>query len=275
MPTKDQKPQKQKRSNLNSPQLALMVSLIAALFSTACGPSKSALPTSSTTQGSRLPSTPPTNGNAAVADCNGATNASLEMEFQLSSYYIPGTGQASMDLIRMNFSQIPGKIITSDTHYIQLYRWYEDTPGQRVLNPAPVKFYFQSRTTGKLINSDDPQDKISKAIIQNMIVMEKDRGGAAGVSLNNFFQAYVILLTAMDIQFDAMTTALYNTDKGTAAIGWQDALIPGFHSNPNTYAASHAAPSLQQLHPNWASRQSNLSEQDYFNNTEKFCQKFL
>lgn len=242
-----------------------------------CGSSKSSVVKSNSNElTSRIPDADlDANPNALIADCNGAKNESMGLEIQLSSYYIPGSNQIASDLIRMHMSQIPSQIVNSDSYYLQLFRWYEDVPGQRNLNSKPVEFYFQSKVTGKLINESKPQDKISKAVIQNMIVEAKALGSGSGITLSNFFQAHIVLLTGIELQYDALTLALYNAEQGSAATSWQEILIPSFYANPTTYASTHPSSALQQLHPNWPYQQSGWSEQDYFSQTEKFCQSFL
>lgn len=248
--------------------------LFIALSLSSCGSSKSTLATSSQTTGT-TDSTSIADSNSLIADCNGMTNESLGLEFQLSSYYIPGTGKIAADLIRMNFSQLPSAVTTAEGQYLQIFRWYEDTPGQRNLNSSPVQFYFQSKITGKLINESEPQDRLSKAVIQNMIVLGKANGSSTGSSLTNFLQNHILILKDIALQYDALSVAVYDSGQGTSAIGWQDILIPSFYSNPATYASTHSATSLQQLHPNWNYQQYGWTEQDYFANTEKFCQKFF
>ncbi len=263
--------------NLNKQKhsLSLLVcSLFLFVILSACGKSKSSVSTNSTNS-SRITDSSIITANTLVADCSGGTQSSLGLDVQLSSYYNPGTNIIQPNIIKMKLSQVPSGLTTSENVYLQFFRWYEDVPGQRVLNANPVKFYFQSKINGSFLNSSDPQDRISKAVIQNMIIAAKNNGIGDGLSVSNFLDNHLIILTEMDLQYDALSISVYNTTQGTAAQGWLDVLIPQFVSNPNTYAATHAASSLQQIHPNWAQRALNWSEQDYYNQTEKFCQKFL
>ena len=237
-----------------------------------CGASKQGA-SNSTDLGSRLPIDTGIEPDGPVADCSGAKDTELNLDFQVSSYYMPGTNQVALDIIKMHFSDYPDEIITTDSHYIQLYRWYEDTPGQRISNPTPVQFYFQRKDTGNIINSDDPQSKLSKAVIQNMIVASG--GGNEGITVNNFFDAHILILTGMDLQYDAMSVAIYDHNQGTNAQGWVDVLLPAFYANPSDYIATHSATSLQMIHPNYAYRSGGYTDNDYLNFTNQFCQMFL
>lgn len=101
------------------------------------------------------------------------------------------------------------------------------------------------------------------------------QGSNSGITLNNFFDAHILILVGMDLQYDAMSVALYDHTQGADSIGWVDVLLPAFYANPNDYIATHSAVSLQQLHPNYNYRNGGYSDQDYMNFTDNFCREFL
>ena len=248
----------------------LVLTFVAASL-VSCGASKQGAGSSDLS--SRLPIDTNIDPDGPIADCSGAKDTSIDLEFQVSSYYMPGTNQVAIDILKMHFSDIPDEIITTDSHYIQLYRWYEDTPGQRVSNPTPVQFYFQRKDTGAIINNEDPQNKLSKAIIQNMIV--ESGAGSEGITVTNFFDAHILILTGMDLQFDAMSVAIYDHNQGSSAQAWLDVLLPAFYANPNDYITTHSATSLQVLHPNYNYRNGGYTDNDYLTFTDKYCEMFL
>lgn len=256
----------------NHQLLQVLVLAVLAMGLVSCGASKTNVAGNSDWS-SRLPTDTPSTPEGPIADCSGASNTSLGLTFEVSSYYMPTTQQPALDILRLHFSDYPDAITSTETTYIQMYRWSEDTPGQRITNPTPVQFYFQSKSSGHFVNQGEPADRISRAVIQNMIV--KLGGSKSGITPTNFFDHHILILIGMDLQFDAMSVAVYDQAKGSSAIGWQDVLLPAFLANPNDYNASHSALSLQQLHPNYDYRNGGYSSDDYLAFTDRFCQEFM
>lgn len=231
-----------------------------------CGPSK-------VTHGdlnSRGGETPVPNPNYLMAECNRIEINAPSVRGQISTYY--SGGQLVTTYLNVNLTTIPSQVLTTDTYYLQLYRWSERTSGQPSVNQVPVTMYFVMKTSGSVSNPSG-SNKISKSVLQSII--SSGSLGNYGVSLSNFFERHYVVLTGMDLSYDAVKVALYNSASGTAAISTGDVLLPAFYSNPNVYIAANPVPSLYQLHPNYSYRSANASENDYFAMTEQICAGFF
>ena len=241
------------------------------LFLISCQPASPKAP-SSLDQSSRIDSTDreDENLNGPIADCNMFQKTSLPLKGYLSTYFVSADA-IIINLIRLTLDQVPSGIETNDQEYIQFFRWKNSPSEGRVTDPSPIEFYFESRTTGAILNLDDPATTISRATLQNMVNKSKD----SGVNINNFLDSHIIVLSKIEAQWDALLIATYDTSKGSSATGYAEALFPAFWANPNTYALSHPSPSLQQLHPMHQYRTSGLTDAEFLAATDQFCAQML
>lgn len=249
---------------MKNKMLALALSLATL---SACGPSKV---TKSTDLSSRGGETPVPAPNYRMAECNRIEIPSPAITGQISTYYNVGTLVPTY--LNMNLTSVPAEIATSNTHYIQLYRWYERTAGQPVVNSTPVTMYFVQKNTG-LVSNPNGSTKISKQILEQII--NEKKLSTSGVTVANFFQRHFVVLTGMDLVYDAVKFAYYNSAVGANAIASGDVLLPAFYSNPNVYIGANPIPSLYTLHPNYNYRTSGLTENDYFAMIEQICAGFF
>ena len=159
------------------------------------------------------------------------------------------------------------------SNFIQIFRWSE-TNGTRSYNNTAVSFVAQLKSTGEYLNNGAPWDRISKANIDSIITAKNL--GAQGITAANFNTYVSFVLVGMDVQYQAMTIAFYDsTVAGAAAYNSIDVLLPSFDANPNTYASARSANSvLPALHPNWAARNNGLSNQQYKEATAAYCAQF-
>lgn len=210
-------------------------------------------------------------GAKAYADCGSFQSTTLASAGVVSTF-VSGTSYIQ-DLIRLKLTQLNSTVYTSDQDYIQIYRW-TDSNGTRSYNTTAAPIVVQLKSSGEYLNNGAPWDRISKANIDNMIAGKNL--GAQGITAANFAANVIFILQGMDIQYQAMTLAFYNsTVTGTAAYNSIDVLLPSFDANPNSYAAARPANSLlPALHPNWAARSSGMTNQQYKSATAAYCLQF-
>ncbi len=243
---------------------ALKITLILVMgFSLiACGASK--VPVKNGSQASQ------NTGAKLYADCGGFQKTSVATQgavgtFLNGSSYVP-------DLIRLKLTQLNANV-TGGSEYIQIFRWQESN-GTRAFNNTPVSIVVQLKSTGAYLNNTAPWERISKANIEAII--SSSSLSAQGITPANFISNVNFILAGMDVQYQAMSLAFYNSSTtGTAAYDSVDVLLPSFDANPNTYAATRSANSpLLALHPNWAARSYGLSNQQYKDATDVYCAQF-
>ena len=91
------------------------------------------------------------------------------------------------------------------------------------------------------------------------------------VPLEKIFDRVIIVLTGLDLQYDAIAFALYDTSVSTMASATGDVLLPAFYANPNTYKNANPNSILYTLHPNYSIASSNASEGDYKQAVDSIC----
>lgn len=241
--------------------LKITLILMMGLSLIACGASK--VPVKNGSQASN-------SGVKLYADCGGFQKTSVSTQgavgtFMNGTNYIP-------DLIRLKLVELNANVL-SGTEYIQIFRWKE-TNGTRTFNNTPVSIVAQLKSTGAYLNNSAPWERISKANIE--AVISSNSLSSQGITVANFMSNVSFVLAGMDVQYQAMSLAFYNSSTaGTAAYDSIDVLLPSFDANPNTYAATRSASSpLLAIHPNWAARTYGLSNQQYKDATDVYCAQF-
>jgi hypothetical protein len=207
--------------------------------------------------------------NYLLGECNRINMPQLSLTGQIGTYYNPISMQLSSDQLTLNLTSVPADIYTSTTLQYKFYRWLERTTGQKQLNTLPVRFQFFDKLTGTK-TPNNGVDNLSKATIN----AARDSFGSSwlNVKTNEFFQRTMLLLTGVDMQYDAITIAMYDTSSGqNYAVAQSDLLLPPFYSNPNIYKQITPLPDLYNLHPNITLLGSNSSENDYHKLIEDIC----
>ena len=242
--------------------LKVTLILLMGLSLMACGASKVAVKNGSQSSNN--------SGAKLYADCGGFQKSSVGTQGAVATFlngnsYVP-------DLIRLKITQLNANV-TGGSEYIQIFRWQENN-GSRTFNNTPVAIVVQLKSTGAYLNNSAPWERISKANIDAMI--SANNLSAQGITAANFISYVSFVLADMDVQYQAMSLAFYNSSTaGTAAYDSVDVLLPSFDANPNTYAATRTANSpLLALHPNWAARSYGLSNQQYKDATDVYCAQF-
>lgn len=241
-------------------------SLALGLFNN-CGASKSG---GSSDQASRADITgPSTNGSNEryLSDCNQIPSNSMNLEGPISTFIDAQTNQYVNDVLRLRLNKTPLELISTSSHYLQFFRWKEQTAGARQYNGAPVEMYFQLVNTGEWVQ-DEPVTVLSRATIQKLI-----EDNNLGMPPEDFFNGVVIALDGMDLEWDAMTIALYDDSRGTEAINQVDLLLPAFAADPNRYAIDHV-PNLANLHPLNVYKNNGMSEAQLYEASRSLCSGF-
>lgn len=250
-------------------QFTLLLAL--ALLLMGCGAKKN-LSQGSMDLSSRLDANNPGSTDPGLlAECSAIPeNNAVNMKGVVSLFY--HNQSVLNEWIRFKLNRVPTGITASNSQYFQLYRWGIDSSGKKVTDDGQaIPIYFQLKGTGEYLNTS-PEKTVSRNTIQRIITDKKL--GDRGINTTNFFQAVILVLGDMDLKYDAMRIALYDSNKGTGVQAHADVLLPAFAANPNTYAQIQPNINLQKIHPNYALRQSALSDQQYWAATETLCHLF-
>lgn len=240
--------------------LLLAVGLGLALVLSACGANetkKSDLPSRGTDRVS----------HGKLAECSQIVSNSSNITGQISTYY--DNGSLITNYIYMNLTGVPAELLSSSEDYLSIYRWSERLETGRNENTIPVRMHFINKLTGQVSNSQ-AVDRISGSVFQTII--QNQQLNVIGITPTNFLEQHYVLLTGMEIQWDAMTLAHYQNGQ---VAGAAHALLPAFSADPNVYAQNNPSPNLQALHPNHSYRNSGATESDFFSLTEQYCAAFL
>jgi hypothetical protein len=229
----------------------------------ACGASKTS--TSSPSRGN-VPNTP--GGSYKLGECNRVNVPAMNLTGQVGTYYDPLTRKYRSDFINLNIATIPQEIFTQSTQLIQIFRWSERVPGQRVTNQVPVRLFFVDKLNGTS-TQNSTVDRLSKATLEQA----KQTFGTtwSNVTLAQFFERAMVVITGVDLDYDAITLAFYNTSLSQNVISQGDVLLPPFILDPNLYLRTVKATSLQVLHPLYNMIGYNASESDYISSIDDIC----
>lgn len=242
----------------------VIVLLFIGLLLMGCGASKVNNTTSSS-------NSPISLGPKLYADCGGFQKASTGTQGVVSTF-VSG-GNYVQDLIKLKFTQINSNVVTNANNYIQIFRWSESN-GTRQANPTPVYIVAVLKSTNAYLNNGAAAwDRISKANIESLITAQDL--GKQGIDASNFMANVYFVIAGMDVQYQGMSLAFFDTSVGSASTDYIDVLLPAYDANPNTYASSKpAGSSLPALHPNWTLRGSGMTNQQFKDATAVYCQQF-
>ena len=190
-----------------------------------------------------------------------------------STYYSAITTEYISDYVRLYLSRRPSVLSSSDTHYLRMRLWREDTPGQRIYNPHPAHMFFVSRINGATLQFNNQVDSLSKSVIENII--SENSLSSLGVTTANFFDHHLIILTGVSFDYDVLQIALFDTTNTEAPpVSWIETLIPAFYADPNDYNAFHESPALQHLHPYYEQRNNGWTRDQYQSHAQRICEGF-
>ncbi len=203
-----------------------------------------------------------------LGECNKINITSMDFTGQVGTYYDPMTRAFVSNKLNLNITAVPDSIFSSSKTKIRFFRWSKRTSGARVVNQVPVKFYFADKQNG---GTSLPEiiDTISQASLNTI---KKNLGSTwLNVPLESIFSRVMIVLTGVEMDYDAMTVAFYDSEQSTSAVSTGNVLLPAFYSNPNTYSTHNPYEELYSLHPNYSTKTSNASESDYRIAIETIC----
>jgi hypothetical protein len=87
---------------------------------------------------------------------------------------------------------------------------------------------------------------------------------------SNFFSRVTIILTGLELSYDALMINTYDSSIGTAAQTSVKALLPAFAADPNLYKETHTT-SLNQLHPFWEIKDNGWTENQFYQESLSLC----
>lgn len=244
----------------------LLSLLLFLLVLSGCGASKST--NNSPVRGSPWQSQSGSSSSASpLGECNRVELSSVGLQGQIGTYYDPHTRQFQSQYLNLNFSSVPAALFSSDTIRIKMFRWSGQS-GSKVVNQVAVKFYFADKLNGAT-SQPTLVDTLSKSTLQQT---KTSLGGTwLNVPLEKIFERVLIVLTGLDLQYDVIAFALYDTAVSATPIATGDVLLPAFYANPKTYKAANPHPVLYTLHPNYPLINSNASENDYKQAIDSIC----
>ncbi len=249
-------------------QVLIPTILIAGLiFFNNCGSSKSGGHSDQASRSVPVDSPEDTSSGGYLSNCNIIPANNLDLEGPVSTYYNQATGTYVEDLIRIKFNNYPTELISKDNIYLQIFPWHENSPGNPVYRQTAADIYFILKGSGAQLQAE-PVNELSKGTIQSLI-----QENNMSITPSQFFSSVIMVLDGIDLTWDAITIAIYNTPGGTAT-DYVNILLPAFDADPNVYATGHLASSLRQLHPWWHIKGDGYSEADFYNLSKNLCNGF-
>lgn len=237
-------------------KLALLT--MAALFLSACGQSKSDNSYDLASQGMTQVNT---TAGKAMAYCNSASSTQLSVKNGVYQEF----NQIRFDFLKARITQIP-EAFSSNTSYLQIYRWKANSNGQTYLDPQPLS--FRLITAGEGQNLNNYQTTLQYSHVAHLLKQ-------LGVStVKDFFNSVTLVIDLKDpyAEFDAMKIVLYNSNN--QVVDQVDMLIPMFAANPSVYAqdgVATRAQALQYLHPFKSMLREKWSEAHYQTLSNSHC----
>lgn len=253
--------------------IRLGLTLLVAMLATACGGhSVEKKKTDTTENGSRTEN--PSLGPSALY--NGfADSLSVLKGYTTYQSNLPINSSTQ---IQVRLSSTYSSVFSNSTRILKFYKWGEGI----AIDPAnAVQFFLYDSITFSGLNYKNSSgnyvlliNQLNDEMIQNVIA----NNALGGTTVDNFFSRVFIVLTDMDLRWDAVTAALYDTSTGNTALSSVDFLIPPFYANPTTYSntrqSSAQKDTLIHLHPNYSRINDGLSDEAYLAFTKDFCQGF-
>ena len=193
---------------------------------------------------------------------------------KISTYYSPVTETFETDYVRLQLSHSPSELLSSDSHYLRMRMWREDISGEKVYSSQSASMFFVNRMTGATLRADNQVDYLSKSVIQEVI--SSNSLSSFGVTVSNFFDRHLIVLTGISFEYDVLQIALFDKSQETATspVSWVEVLIPAFYADPKDYNAFHQSPALRRLHPYHGQEDNGWTRSQYELSAAQMCQGF-
>ena len=231
---------------LSSIWLRIAIGCSVLAFTTACGSPKNQAadaPSQRPIEDGRLPRSD--FGDRRSAECNQITANDLGLEGRITTFYEPQTQRFIENYKRLTLSAIPDEVFATDFHYLQIFPWRWTESEGRKFADKPASFLLQERNTGRILT--DRLTVISRNSIRSVI---SDNGlGFDGITLENFFDHYILIFTGMEFHFRGFWIGFFDSTASDRAIDGVHTLLPPFEAHPIHYEDRVAIPGLVALHP--------------------------
>lgn len=205
-------------------------------------------------------------GGGQLAECTRVAPNNMYFNGQLASYYY--NGSSNNEFIQMNITSVPAEFY-SEGYSAQVFRFREPTSGARQYNQLPSRMYFVNKLTGSFA-SNTPVDTLSREVFQTMIT--NNGLEPLNITATNFIDNYYVLLTGMELQWEAVEVRLFNSGQVVTSAS---SLLPPFFADPNVYASRIPVPALHALHPLMTMAGTGASEAEFKRLADEICTSFF
>lgn len=187
----------------------------------------------------------PESGDGRVAECNEIVSTDLNIEGRVTTFYDPQSGRYIENYSRLSFSQLPDEVLTSDFHYVQIFTWSWTKSEGKTFADRPASILLMERNTGRVLS--DELTVLSRNTLRTVI---SDNGlGFDGITVENFFDHFIIILKGMEIQYRGLWVGVFDSTASDKALGGVDSLLPPFDAHPQVYEQRVGIAQLAALHP--------------------------
>ncbi len=258
----------------------------------ACGQTQPASTYGSSSYSSRGLTTTNTNyttiAGASMALCSGFDYESKSMAGLVSTYIDPNTGATDLNQVRLRITNLPTNFINASSTKIEFHLWHEQTRNNIVHAPSATGFKIQHKGSGYYVANLGDSYSLVTSSTQATTFTEMNSGllksiqsdinesisGFYGSDLADFFDGTIFILQNVSISYQAVSMAQYPLSGGDS-IESAEFIIPPFYANPNAYQQTHDSLNLLLLHPNYDIRSSGLTDDEYYQQTNTFCNEML
>ncbi len=241
---------KEQMSELHISYISLLAIVFFAWLASGCGAST----TKTATSTAGLTPATTTSSLASTAQdtvCNSFSTPNIRLDAKMR------TIAGSDDTMRIRITGLTNQFDSNSQIKLQFFRWKVAADGTPSLDAAPLTFHLETAS-----HNGAPGTAISSNMNSISMTDIAKYGATTGEA---FFNQTDIVVQGLSFDWKAIKFVLYNNN---AVLTSNDALIPEFLANPNTYSASHPA-ILSQLHP--FQGQQTLTDADYMNQAQSFC----
>ncbi len=209
-----------------------------------------------------------------VYDASGALQAlcaplkmnNVNFDSQLELYFKNGVNIP--DQIYLRLKEVPADVV-SGLKYIQFFKQYEVSGGGVMTESSPVEFVFLHKNSRTEVSMNTTINSLSKGVIEQVI--SHNSLNNYGYTTANFLDDFDIVLRGLDLKYESLLTALYESSGSNVAIANQAALLPSYPADPNVYEKADNSSYMINLHPMIGRKGSGLSEQMFKSEIESAC----
>lgn len=200
-------------------------------------------------------------GSASIATCNMFdSNNADRIAGKVTTHHLNGV--QTLDKVRVRITSIPAMFDASSTVHVKFFRWSADSGGMTNLDQTPVSFVVEKGTS-----SSQPISNPMTEIDRDDVAALRTSGGVSGSTAQQFFANTVLVVSGVDLSWDALKIVVYN---GTSVLSETNFLLPAFASNPNEYAGNHPSV-LNSIHPFWNVRGDAISNDAWNTRASQYC----